>query len=98
MCPTDSPAISATSPSAPACKRRIEYDRVPRPATFKALKAAELEKDCVLSGGDDYELAFTAPREHRAELEALGAELKLPAHAHRNDRERFRVAYPGCKR
>jgi thiamine-monophosphate kinase len=31
----------------------------------------------VLSGGDDYELAFTAPREHRAEIEALSAELKL---------------------
>ena len=48
------------------------------PSPFSKLKAPELEKDCVLSGGDDYELAFTAPREHRAELEALGAELKLP--------------------
>jgi thiamine-monophosphate kinase len=56
---------------------RIEYDRVPRPGILKSLKAPELERDCVLSGGDDYELAFTAPREHRAELEALGAELKL---------------------
>jgi thiamine-monophosphate kinase len=32
----------------------------------------------VLSGGDDYELVFTAPRAHRAELDALAAELKLP--------------------
>jgi thiamine-monophosphate kinase len=32
----------------------------------------------VLSGGDDYELVFTAPREHRAELEALSRELELP--------------------
>jgi thiamine-monophosphate kinase len=31
----------------------------------------------VLSGGDDYELAFTAPRAQRAEIESLAAELKL---------------------
>ena len=55
----------------------IEYALVPRPGVFKSLKAPELEKDCVLSGGDDYELLFTAPREHRAELESLAAELKL---------------------
>jgi len=55
----------------------VEYERIPRSSSFAKLKAPELEKDCVLSGGDDYELAFTAPREHRAELEALGAELKL---------------------
>ena len=55
----------------------VEYERIPRSSSFEKLKAPELEKDCVLSGGDDYELAFTAPRAHRAELEALGAELKL---------------------
>jgi len=55
----------------------IDYERVPRPALFKELKSAELERDCVLSGGDDYELLFTAPPAHRAELEALAAELKL---------------------
>jgi thiamine-monophosphate kinase len=55
----------------------VEYARIPRSSSFEKLKASELEKDCVLSGGDDYELAFTAPRAHRAELEALGAELKL---------------------
>jgi thiamine-monophosphate kinase len=55
----------------------IEYARIPRSADFDALKDPELEKNCVLSGGDDYELAFTAPREHRAELEALARELKL---------------------
>jgi len=31
----------------------------------------------VLSGGDDYELLFTAPRAHRAELEALASELNI---------------------
>jgi thiamine-monophosphate kinase len=55
----------------------IEYDRIPRPSSFMKLNDAELEKDCVLSGGDDYELLFTAARERRAELEALAAELGL---------------------
>jgi len=55
----------------------VEYERIPRCSAFEKLKDPELEKDCVLSGGDDYELLFTAPREHRAELEALAAELKL---------------------
>jgi thiamine-monophosphate kinase len=55
----------------------VHYERVPRPAAFKALKDAELEKDCVLSGGDDYELLFTAAPARRQELEALAGELGL---------------------
>jgi thiamine-monophosphate kinase len=55
----------------------VEYERIPRCAALAELKAPELEKDCVLSGGDDYELLFTAPRAHRAELESLAAELGL---------------------
>ncbi|HKU48181.1 MAG TPA: AIR synthase-related protein, partial [Burkholderiales bacterium] len=54
----------------------VEYERIPRSHVFQ--KLPHLEKDCVLSGGDDYELLFTAPQAHRAKLEALGAELKLP--------------------
>ena len=56
----------------------VHYDLVPRPRAFAALNDAELERRCVLSGGDDYELIFTAPHEHRAELEALSRELGLP--------------------
>ena len=56
---------------------RIEYARIPRARAFQALKDPELEKNCVLSGGDDYELLFTAPQPHRAEIEALAVELKL---------------------
>jgi thiamine-monophosphate kinase len=55
----------------------LEYERIPKCAAFGRLNAPELERDCVLSGGDDYELAFTAPRAHRAELEALALELRL---------------------
>jgi thiamine-monophosphate kinase len=55
----------------------VQYDLIPRPHALIALKNAELEKNCVLSGGDDYELVFTAPRENRAELDALARELGL---------------------
>jgi thiamine-monophosphate kinase len=55
----------------------VEYARIPKCRAFEGLNNPELEKDCVLSGGDDYELVFTAPRGHRPELEALARELRL---------------------
>jgi len=38
---------------------------------------ARLQQRCVLAGGDDYELLFTAPQSARRELEALCASLRL---------------------
>ena len=38
---------------------------------------AQLQQRCVLAGGDDYELAFTAPQSARSELDALSASLGL---------------------
>jgi len=55
----------------------VEYARIPKCAAFAKLGDPELEKNCVLSGGDDYELVFTAPRAHRPELESLARELGL---------------------
>jgi thiamine-monophosphate kinase len=55
----------------------VEYERIPRPAVFRRLNSPELERNCVLSGGDDYELLFTAPHAHRKELEALATELRI---------------------
>jgi thiamine-monophosphate kinase len=57
---------------------RVEYDRLPRAAAFATLRDPALERDCVLSGGDDYELAFTAAPAQRPALEALARELGLP--------------------
>ena len=37
----------------------------------------ELQKNCVLSGGDDYELVFSAPQASRRELEALATDIGL---------------------
>lgn len=56
----------------------VNYVDVPRPAAFRTLNNSRLEQDCVLSGGDDYELIFTAPVDRRLALEALSAELNLP--------------------
>ena len=42
-----------------------------------------LAQRCQLAGGDDYELAFTAPAEKRMALAALAADLELPLWAHR---------------
>jgi thiamine-monophosphate kinase len=53
----------------------VEYERIPRPGVFS--KVPELERECVLSGGDDYELLFTAAPAQRAALEKLAAELGL---------------------
>ena len=52
----------------------VHYEKIPRPELFKDPR---LEKDCVLSGGDDYELVFTAPPEQRSQIEALATELEL---------------------
>ncbi len=35
-------------------------------------------QQCMLAGGDDYELAFTAPQSQRQAIQALGRELNLP--------------------
>jgi len=57
---------------------RVSYDLIPRAAAFRALGKPELEKDCALSGGDDYELLFAAPAGRRSEVQALSRELALP--------------------
>ena len=55
----------------------IEYARIPKNNFFEKLNNPNLERDCVLSGGDDYELVFTAATARRADLEALSRELGL---------------------
>ena len=56
---------------------RIRYELLPKAAAFAQIRDAELQKDCVLSGGDDYELLFTAAPGQRNEIGALSAELGL---------------------
>ena len=55
----------------------VEYELLPRSDEVKKIQDGKHQARLVLSGGDDYELAFTAPQSNRGELEALSAELKL---------------------
>ena len=55
----------------------VHYDDIPKHQAFAALRNPQLERDCVLSGGDDYELVFTAASKQRAVIEALSRELRL---------------------
>lgn len=52
----------------------VRYPDLPK---FPSFPDRETERRCVLAGGDDYELVFTAPPAHRGEIESLGAELSL---------------------
>ncbi|HTQ76607.1 MAG TPA: thiamine-phosphate kinase [Burkholderiales bacterium] len=52
----------------------VEYAALPR---FQ-IADPELQRRCVLAGGDDYELVFTAPQRAREALRALAGELELP--------------------
>ncbi len=47
-------------------------------AATAVLPAPTFERDCYLSGGDDYELIFTAPAARHSEVAALAQSLALP--------------------
>jgi thiamine-monophosphate kinase len=52
----------------------VRYDALPK----FPIEDPDLQRACVLSGGDDYELVFTAPRERRGDVEAISRALALP--------------------
>jgi thiamine-monophosphate kinase len=52
-------------------------DAVPRSAILRS-QAVDLQRQCTLSGGDDYELVFTAPASRAAEVESISQRLNLP--------------------
>ena len=47
-------------------------------AALDATADAELARNCLLCGGDDYELLFTAAPQQQAQIQALSARLGLP--------------------
>jgi thiamine-monophosphate kinase len=57
-----------------ACGALVHYDRLPKCAAFARVAQPALERQCVLSGGDDYELVFTAPQRARPAIEELARE------------------------
>jgi thiamine-monophosphate kinase len=58
----------------------IDLAAIPRSAALEAKLAAErpLALACLLAGGDDYELCFTAPAAARARIGAIAIELCMP--------------------
>jgi thiamine-monophosphate kinase len=56
----------------------VLWESLPRAPALAACRDAALAKDCLLAGGDDYELVFTAPPFKRGEVDSLANELGLP--------------------
>ena len=50
----------------------IDYEHLPRSPDLRACADAALADECLLAGGDDYELVFTAAADRRAAVEAAG--------------------------
>ena len=55
----------------------VEYELLPQPVDVRSIQDKKLQSRLVLSGGDDYELVFTAPQGFRADITALSSELKV---------------------
>jgi thiamine-monophosphate kinase len=56
----------------------IDLALLPVSSVMRAYAASPLGEQCVLSGGDDYELCFTAPVMRHAEITNISARLGLP--------------------
>ena len=57
---------------------RLDFSALPVSPVLRGHLQHPLAKQFVLSGGDDYELCFTAPAAHHAEILGIAARLKLP--------------------
>ena len=56
----------------------IQFHALPASVHLSPYLTQALGQRCVLAGGDDYELCFTAPVARHAEIEMLAAKLDLP--------------------
>jgi thiamine-monophosphate kinase len=50
----------------------LRWEAIPRARAIRECPNEALARECVLAGGDDYELAFTAPRSWRSRILAAG--------------------------
>jgi len=50
----------------------VDFEILPRSAALRSCADHALADECLLAGGDDYELVFTAPAAKRAEIESAG--------------------------
>jgi len=56
----------------------IEFSKLPLSTHLQSFFNEKIGQQCALSGGDDYELCFTAPVTNHAALENLSMKLALP--------------------
>jgi thiamine-monophosphate kinase len=56
----------------------LVWEKLPRAKAIAGCPDKALADDCLLAGGDDYELLFTAPAFKRTEIEAMGKDLEIP--------------------
>lgn len=56
----------------------VEYEAIPRAAAIAGCPDRALADECMLAGGDDYELVFTASPEKRGDVEAAGRAAGVP--------------------
>ncbi|WP_206999284.1 thiamine-phosphate kinase [Trinickia mobilis] len=55
----------------------VNADAVPRSAALRRLPA-DVQRRCTLTGGDDYELCFSAPAANRDAIEAISTQVNVP--------------------
>jgi thiamine-monophosphate kinase len=55
----------------------VDVDALPRSAVLAA-QPMDLQRECLLAGGDDYELVFTAPADRRDAVAAAGRDADTP--------------------
>lgn len=56
----------------------IRFDALPQHPALAPWRAEDWARNCLLAGGDDYELCFTASQERREEIAAISDRLGLP--------------------
>lgn len=55
----------------------VWFDQLPLSDALNPMREIPVTQECVLAGGDDYELVFTAPAAKRASIQSLGKDLNL---------------------
>ncbi len=56
----------------------LRWEDIPRAEAIASCPDRALARDCLLAGGDDYELVFTAPPSRRSRIEAAGRRAGVP--------------------
>ncbi|SET54448.1 thiamine-phosphate kinase [Nitrosomonas marina] len=60
------------------CAAEIKLDAVPCSRVMKQHMSSSLALECLLTGGDDYELCFTAPKNNNSVIEQISQVLRVP--------------------